>query len=88
MSKDGVRQRQRKPDEVMSARASIRNFCLSCFEWEDTTRAIRECTAPDCWLYPWRFGKTPEERKRAVTEAQRKASAKGLAKIRKEVRDE
>lgn len=36
---------------------AIGAFCLSCCG--DSLTARKECSAPDCALYPFRFGKNP-----------------------------
>ena len=59
MKRIGVLRRRRKPDEVASARVSIRNHCLECVSY--VAREVELCTAPECWLYPWRLGKTPAQ---------------------------
>ena len=52
-----IRRRRRKAGEFGTAAASIRNHCLEyvCYNAEE----VRLCTAPMCWLYPWRFGAKP-----------------------------
>ena len=61
--------RQREPGEIPTMRAAIRNHCLHCCGYQPTE--VEKCTAPKCWLYPWRLGKTPPELKKPVTDAQR-----------------
>ncbi len=62
-----VVRRPREIHEVMSARVSIRNFCLQCVGWENAFDGVKHCVVENCWLYKWRFGKTPEELKRLVS---------------------
>jgi hypothetical protein len=52
------RRRRRKRGEVMIARQSIRWFCVQCMGYQPSEVTV--CTAPDCPLYPWRMGMTPE----------------------------
>jgi hypothetical protein len=49
--------RRKKAKEVPSQKTAIRNFCLECMGWEDCFTRVKECTSPECWLYPWRLGK-------------------------------
>ncbi len=53
--------RRRKPDEIPTPRVAIRNHCLECCGY--STKETELCTAPKCWLYPWRFGTTPQDLK-------------------------
>lgn len=52
-----VRKRPRRPGEIATRRIAIRNFCLECVGYESLEVAL--CTAPECWLFPWRFGRRP-----------------------------
>ncbi len=57
-----IRHRRRKPDEVVTRSAAIQAHCRECMGWDSgglgsVAEAVRECTAPECWLYPWRNGK-------------------------------
>lgn len=36
---------------------AIRAFCMECVVWQETE--VRECTALNCPLYPFRMGKNP-----------------------------
>lgn len=38
---------------------AIRNHCLECCGYLPVE--VERCTAPACWLYPYRFGCTPEK---------------------------
>ncbi len=55
--------RRRNPDEFATARLSIRNFCLECVGYQ--REKVKLCTDPECWLYPWRLGKTPGDLRRS-----------------------
>ena len=80
---DRVVLRERGIDEVMSARASIRNHCLACMGWEDAAKEVDKCTSPHCWLYPWRLGTTPPAKKRVMSAKRKKQLQKQLAGARK-----
>ena len=64
--------------EITSPVKAIRAFCLECVE---TPLDVKNCTAPGCPLYPFRFGKNPYI-KREMTEEQKEASAARLALAR------
>ena len=49
--------RRRKPKEYPTGATAIRNFCLECCGYR--ADEVRLCTDPECWLFPWRFGKRP-----------------------------
>ena len=49
-----VLKRRRLPHEIATARAAIRNHCLECCGYE--SGEVVRCTAPECWLFPYRFG--------------------------------
>ena len=53
-----VHRRRREKGEFPTASAAIRNHCLECVGYQ--TNEVRLCTAPKCWLYPWRFGMKPQ----------------------------
>ena len=38
---------------------AIRKKCLDCSYWQ--TKEVRECTVISCPLYPYRFGRRPNE---------------------------
>jgi hypothetical protein len=50
--------RRREPGEIAMPVVSIRNQCLECCGYQPSE--VELCTAPKCWLWPWRFGRTPE----------------------------
>lgn len=52
-----IHRRERRAGEMPTARAAVRNFCLQCMGFQ--AEEVRLCTAPKCWLFPWRFGMTP-----------------------------
>jgi hypothetical protein len=55
--------RRRELDETPTPKVAIRNHCLECCGYSSQETAL--CTAKQCWLYPWRLGKTPTELKKA-----------------------
>lgn len=46
--------RRRHPRELPTQTAAIRNHCLECCGYQDGE--VERCSAPACWLYPWRTG--------------------------------
>jgi hypothetical protein len=52
---------QRHPDEILTARKSIRKNCIACMGGSPSE--VADCTSYGCYLWPWRNG-TPPERKR------------------------
>ena len=50
--------RRREPGEFPTARVAIRNHCLECVGYRHSE--VAGCSGPKCWLFPWRFGMTPE----------------------------
>ncbi len=64
MSK-AIQRRRRLPDEIPTPKAAIRNHCLECVGY--VVQEVELCTAPQCWLFPWRLGKTPEGVRRKNT---------------------
>ena len=50
--------RRRKPGEVAVQLKAIRNFCLECMGGQRAE--IDRCEDHGCWLYPYRFGTSPE----------------------------
>lgn len=55
---------------------AIREWCLQCCG--DSPTAVKECGAPDCALYHFRFGKNPYRTKRELTDEQKSALAERL----------
>lgn len=73
------KRRRRLPNEIPSLHAAIRSFCAECMGYEGP-QAVRQCTAPACWLYPWRNAERPEIWKQAVRS--RGGNPEALAKAR------
>ena len=69
-----------KPKKVKSPAKAIREFCIECMggrESEGYLNRVNECVSPDCWLYDFRFGKSPFHTKQ-LTDEQKKAKADQL----------
>ena len=49
-----TQRRRREPGELAGRALAVRNHCMECMGWN--AAAVRRCTAPECWLYPYRFG--------------------------------
>lgn len=47
--------RRRRPGELVTPRTAIRNHCLECVGYDASE--VRRCTAPECWLWPFRLGR-------------------------------
>lgn len=67
-------------NKTTSPQKAIRLFCLDCCG--GSSNEVKLCTAPNCALYPFRFGKNPFRAKREITEEQRAAAAERLKKAR------
>ena len=50
---------------------AIGAWCLDCCGGSQVAR--KECSAPDCVLYPFRFGKNPYRSRRELSEEQKDA---------------
>lgn len=53
----GVVTRRREPAECPAPLTAIRNHCLECCGWQ--LAETKKCTAPKCWLWPYRMGHDP-----------------------------
>jgi hypothetical protein len=53
-----ILKRRREPGEIATPVVSIRNQCLECCGYQPSE--VELCTAPKCWLFPYRFGCKPE----------------------------
>ena len=49
-----VYRRRREPGEFPTIKAAVRNHCLECVCWDSAE--VSRCTAPECWLFPYRLG--------------------------------
>ena len=57
----GLVNRRREPGEIPNRRQAIMNFCSECMGWDaggfgSIRESVRQCTAKECWLYPYRAG--------------------------------
>lgn len=72
----------RRPEgKVIPPLKSIRKHCLECMggSWQEVER----CTAPACWLYPYRAGIDPRKEKRRYSDEQREIMAARLKALPK-----
>ena len=65
---------------IQSPLKAIRANCLQCVG--GSAYEVRTCTAKNCYLFPFRFGKNPYTKKREMTEEQRAEAADRLRKAR------
>jgi len=63
----------------MSALKQIRKHCLECC---GTANEVKLCAVPNCALYEYRLGKSPNHKPRQMTDEQRAAAAERLRKAR------
>lgn len=59
---------------------AIRAHCLDCVC--GSANEVKFCTAKDCSLYPFRFGRNPYINRRRLTEEERAACAERLKNAR------
>ncbi len=59
---------------------AIRAKCIDCCGFQ--TKEVRLCTAVNCPIHPFRFGKNPFRKTREMTEEERRSCAERLAKGR------
>jgi len=45
--------------EKLNMGRAIRAHCAECYGFDDWMSGVRDCSAPLCALYPFRFGKDP-----------------------------
>lgn len=77
MTQDELRAIGHEPVSLIKA---IRLRCLDCCG--GSSQEVRYCTARKCPSWPFRTGKNPWRKPRTVTEDQKHALAKGIAKAR------
>ena len=70
---------QKETAEITSPIKAIRAKCLDCCIGQ--REEVKLCPAKDCPLWPFRLGKNPN-RKRVLTEEQKRAAAERLKKAR------
>lgn len=63
-------------EPIKNPMKAIRAFCLGCVG--GSARDVKECTAPGCPLYAWRFGKRPAE---FISDRKREAARANAAKM-------
>lgn len=66
--------------EITNPVKAIRAKCLDCCCGQ--INEVKECTAVNCPLHPFRFGKNPYRAKRELTEEQRAELRERLQKAR------
>lgn len=59
---------------------AIRAKCLDCSG--DSSNEVKLCPIPECWLFPFRFGKNPYST-RTLSEEQKSAMSDRMKKLRK-----
>lgn len=67
-------------NKATSPLKAIRFFCLDCCG--GSSNEVKLCTAPNCALYHFRFGKNPFRAKRELSEEQRAEMVERLKKAR------
>lgn len=65
---------------IQSPLKAIRANCLQCVG--GSAYEVKTCTAKNCYLFPFRFGKNPYTKKREMTEEQRAEAADRLRAAR------
>lgn len=73
-------------NNAVSPAKAIRLFCLECCG--GSSNEVKFCTAPNCVLYPFRFGKNPFRTKCELSDEQRSALAERLKKARERMKFE
>lgn len=72
-----------KPTKHKNPVKAIREFCIECMggkgNGQNISHLIKECSAPDCALYEFRFGKNPYHSQN-LTDEQRMERGKRLNK--------
>jgi hypothetical protein len=62
---------RRKENEILNPLKTMRKFCLECMC--DSVDEVKRCSAPECFLYPYRFGKDPRRANKPRSEKQKQA---------------
>lgn len=70
--------------ELKSPLQTIREHCLEC---NGTPNEVKLCPVVKCKLYPYRFGTSPNRKKREMTEEQKEAAKLRLEKARRARKD-
>ena len=64
----------------ISVLRAVRLKCLNCSA--GSSKEVEQCPITDCALYPYRFGRNPNIKKREMTEEQREAMKVNLENAR------
>jgi len=56
-SRGKIHHRPRRPGEVTTPLAAIRNHCIECMGYQPAL--VKTCPARECWLWPYRLGRRP-----------------------------
>lgn len=67
-------------EKITSPLKAIRAFCIECMGGQ--VREVKDCTAPNCPLYPFRMGKNPY-RTRELTDEERQVIVERLQNSKK-----
>lgn len=59
----------------------IRAFCAHCMG--GNVLEVSKCTAPNCPLFDWRFGKNPYRKKVELSDEQREKIARRFERVRR-----
>ena len=71
-------------DRPTSPLMAIKAFCMECCGWDRSM--VKSCSAPQCPLFEFRFGKNPYN-KRTLTDEQRQELAERAKKARESKKD-
>lgn len=78
---------RRDPDaKVIGPKSSIRRFCVECMG--GSMPEVEKCTAPKCWLYPYRLGIDPRRADKPRTQAQIDASVRAGERLKQMKKEE
>ena len=72
-------------NKKMTPLSQIHKFCVDCLGGQP--RLVKDCTAKNCPLYPYRTGHNTNS-KRTMTEEQRQLAAERLKKVREAKKEE
>ena len=71
-------------DRPTSPLTAIKEFCMECCGWDRSM--VKSCSAPQCPLFEFRFGKNPYN-KRTLTDEQRQELAERAKRARESKKD-
>ena len=75
----------KKDADISSPQKAIQVFCFECCG--GTKQYVKECTAKDCALYPYRMGKNPYRKSREYSDEE-KEQLKEKARKAREMKNE